>query len=266
MNNIVTVPSSVNPDDDLNTHTANDYANPGPIPDFLLRTNLGCAAHPKSDPIEAGQQAWSRLKSRSTWADWKTLGAAIAEGRTEAMARARTNEPTGRRYNTEFGNWLAGHDFGDLEATTRKRLLQCMEQIDAIEAWLKKLEIDKRLKLNHPTTVLSAWKRSTAAPKAKTEVASPDHTAALRAAWEVAPIEAQKEFLAAILAMFQGSLSDLFGMMPEALQDELLDRAESSLAAGSTTKKQREAINKARRNNKKKASPKYLEATATHLN
>jgi hypothetical protein len=165
---------------------------------MTITSNLGCTTHPKSDLIEAGQQAWSRLKSRSTWADWKALGVAAIEGRTEAMARARTNEPKGRRYNTEFGTWLAEHDFGDLEATTRKRLLQCMENIAAIDTWLTGLNNGKQLRLNHPATVLSAWKRATAKPNEPDQDVAAD-AAPLLSAWQAASVAERRKVLTTII-------------------------------------------------------------------
>jgi hypothetical protein len=107
MDYIVTFPGSVNPD-------------------------LSCATQP-SDPIKAGQQAWERLQAHQTWDDWKAVGFALAEGRTRAMAAAQTNQPKGSRYNKIYSNWLGARGFSDLGKSTRARLLQCMEQIGAID-------------------------------------------------------------------------------------------------------------------------------------
>jgi hypothetical protein len=178
------------------------------------RPDLGCATQPMSDPIQAGQEAWVRLKAHQTWSDWKVLGTAVAGGRAEAMREARTNRPAGRRYNESFCVWLTANKFADIGKTTRARLLQCMEKIDAIEAWLKKLEIDKRLKLNHPTTVLSAWKRSTAAPKPKTEKPFPDWVAA----WRQTPDDGKTSGLARI------SFNEFLAVMPASWRAEMMQR------------------------------------------
>jgi hypothetical protein len=217
--------------------------------------DLGCTLH----PIEAAQAAWARIKERQTWNDWKTVGTAIAEGRTRAMVLALTNKPEGRRYNKEFKAWLVAHGFGDLEATTRKRLLQCMEHIDEIEAYLATFEIDKRLRLNHPATVLSAWKRAT---KSEDEESSQDevepevdHEAQLSAAWRVAPPDARKAFLTK-----EVGLTTVFETVPEWRADatqQVLGNAEAR--AGS--KGQRNAIHKLRRKR-----PSYLELLANPIN
>src|SRR5262245_57459814 len=143
---------------DINSVPVNDLSDPGAIPDFLDRTRrtpatpsgLGCVAQP-SDLIEVGQEAWARLQTHQTWADWRKVGAAVAELRTRAMRSAKTNQPQGSRYSKEFSALLRIRGFDDLKKATRARLLQCMENISAIEGWRSGLETDKRLKLNHPT-------------------------------------------------------------------------------------------------------------------
>jgi len=199
--NIVVDSAGVNPDVD-----------PDPIPEFLLpraptddRLDLGCTVQPKT---EAGQRAWARLKTSQTWSDWKVLGAAIAEGRTVAMAEAKTNKPEGRRYNEAFSAWLIKYGFADLEKATRARLLACMENLDAIEAWLAQQEITKRLRLNHPVTVWNAWKRATAKPQPKI-----DRAAQLLVAWEATPADARRALLTK--ALVEVSTTSLLQMLPD---------------------------------------------------
>ena len=176
MDYIVTFPGSVNPD-------------------------LSCATQP-SDPIKAGQQAWERLQAHQTWDDWKAVGLALAEGRTRAMAAAQTNQPQGSRYNKIYSNWLGARGFSDLGKSTRARLLQCMEQVGAIDAYLLTLKLEKRLKLNHPTAVLSAWKRAMAPKHEPVEKPTPN--------WD--------------LLFKQFTLRDFIERMPPEWRDELLRR------------------------------------------
>jgi hypothetical protein len=203
MDDIVKSPTFINP-------IFNNYADPGPIPDFLLRQaskppppDLGCATQP-SDPIKAGQQAWARLQAHQTWEDWMAVGFALAEGRTKAMAAAKTNQPRGSCYNKIYSGWLGARGF-DLGKSTRARLLECTENIGAINAWLQTLKADKRLKLNHPTTVLSAWKRSTAPKSEPDEKPTSD--------WD--------------LFFKRFTLQDFVGRMPPEWRDELLRRRDN---------------------------------------
>jgi hypothetical protein len=167
------------------------------------KSDLGCATQP-SDSIKAGQQAWARLQAHQTWHDWKTLGLALAEGRHKAMAAAKTNSPKGSLYNKIYSNWIGARGFDGLGKSTRARLLQCMERIAEIDIYLLTLKADKRLKLNHPTTVLSAWKRATT-PKEPNEKPTTD--------WD--------------LFFKQFTLKDFLNYMPPEWRDELLRRRDN---------------------------------------
>ena len=214
----------VSADRSVNLDIVDDLRDCGPIPEFLLRhppandrLDLGCATQP-SDLIKAGQQAWARLQAHQTWDDWKVVGFALAEGRTKAMAAAKTNQPKGSRYNKIYSNWLGARGFSDLGKSTRARLLQCTENIAAIDAWLQTLKADKRLKLNHPTSVLSAWKRATTAPEpSRDNESAPDWVAA----WNKASPAARTAGYTSI--DFKTFLADI----PPAWRDELLRRRDS---------------------------------------
>jgi len=111
--------------------------------------------------IREGQEAWSRLKKHMSWSDWTSVGRAHLKGRQAAMREACTNEPTGRRYNQIFGEWLTRHGFDDIDKGDRSRLFEVMEHLDEIETWLATLPTSNRLRLNHPATVLRKWHAKT---------------------------------------------------------------------------------------------------------
>lgn len=118
--------------------------------------DLMCIVHTK---IQAGLEAWARLKTHMVWADWVTVGLALAAGRVESMRKARTNEPIGKRYNIEFGRWLEDCGFKDIQPNARSRLLKCIEHLAAIENFLEALPLHERLKLNHPVVVWNRFAR-----------------------------------------------------------------------------------------------------------
>jgi hypothetical protein len=64
------------------------------------------------DAISAGRLAWQRIRERSTFEDWLAIGEALIIGRTEAMAKAKTNKPLGAKYNRLVGSWLRANGFG----------------------------------------------------------------------------------------------------------------------------------------------------------
>jgi hypothetical protein len=128
---------------------------------------------PSEPPVHAavrqGQEAWQRLRSHSTWEDWKKVGAAHVIGRTEAMRDGHVNKPKGRSYNAAINAWLKKFGLYDLDSGDRTRLFNVMDHLNEIETWLGKLLPKERLRLNHPTSVWRRWKAATATPKPDTE-------------------------------------------------------------------------------------------------
>jgi hypothetical protein len=110
--------------------------------------------------IKQGQESWQRHihKGDATWNDWTAIGAALLIGRQDAMATAETEQPIGSRYNSEFGSWLAHHHFDNIDKGDRIRLIEVIDNLPAIEAWLATLTQTARLRLNHPSSILRKWK------------------------------------------------------------------------------------------------------------
>jgi hypothetical protein len=151
-------------------------------PESLIEIDLGCPGQPRSSDdqvVLAGIAAWSRLKQCKTWRDWLVVGEALLVGRTEAMRSAHTNVPEGSRYNREFGDWLVRTPLGEIDKSTRKRLLDCMARRADIEAWRATLPLSLRLDLNHPHAVLRRWQ---ATQKPRNAVKKPSYVAKLNAA------------------------------------------------------------------------------------
>jgi len=112
--------------------------------------------------VEAGRDAWNRLKSRerTSWADWLAVARALAIGRAEAMKQAKANRPLGSKYNRLFGAWLRDNGLADVTAQERYRALRCVDNCEAIERWRENLTDLDRRRLNHPNAVWAHWKRS----------------------------------------------------------------------------------------------------------
>jgi hypothetical protein len=118
------------------------------------------------DIVRRGQEAWSRLQSGRSWEDWLSVGEAVQVGRHRAMLEADTNRPRGSRYDSIFGDWLSEAGFDTLDKADRKRLFDCLKHRGEIEAWRQTLPANKRLQLNHPTSVWRNWQKATVAGKA----------------------------------------------------------------------------------------------------
>jgi len=111
--------------------------------------------------IRLAEKIWSRHRQDTTWGGWVVIGEAHVVGRALAMQAAETNRPIGARYNKAMGVWLAEHGFDTMDGGDRKRLFECMANIQEIERWRNTLTATTRLRFNHPKTVLGRWKAAT---------------------------------------------------------------------------------------------------------
>jgi hypothetical protein len=139
------------------------------IPAAGTKVELDNPVPPAESPVHVtvrqGQEAWQRLRSHSTWEDWKKVGAALVIGRAEAMRDGHVNKPRGRSYNAAINAFLKKFGFDGLDSGDRSRLFDVMDHRSEIEAWLGKLSQKERLRLNHPASVWRRWKAATAEPK-----------------------------------------------------------------------------------------------------
>jgi hypothetical protein len=117
-----------------------------------------------NDIVKGAQAAWLRLKQNQTWQDWLLIGEAHLIGRTEAMRKAGTNQPTGRSYNAAFSRGLKATNFDGIDKGDRARLFEVMKHKHEIEQWRGTLPTSQQLSLNYPPTVLRKWKASTRIP------------------------------------------------------------------------------------------------------
>ena len=133
---------------------------PGAKTDELTQVN---SSDPTSEDtvIHRGKEAWHRLRTHTTFEDWKAVGKACSIGQATAMRDAHANKPKGRGYNAAISAWDKKHGFVDLDKGVRSRLLDVMSHLAGIEAELAKLSDTKRQELNHPNAVWRFWKRVT---------------------------------------------------------------------------------------------------------
>src|SRR5258708_33312184 len=97
---------------------------------------------------------------KQLWSDWTTIiGPAFMIARTDAMALANSNHPSGRRYNTKMGELLAEYKLDGISKTTRADLFKTMEKLEEVETWRSKQ--DNPESLNHPTTVWTKYHHAT---------------------------------------------------------------------------------------------------------
>ena len=122
------------------------------------------STHPEEAVLHRGREAWNRLRTNSTWEDWKAVGKAHVIGQATAMRDAHVNKPKGRSYNAAFSAWARKFGFEGLDKGVRSRLLDVMKHLAEIDTWLAKLPPTEQQKINHPNTVWRKWKASTVVP------------------------------------------------------------------------------------------------------
>ena len=114
-----------------------------------------------------GQEAWKNLQNEQNYNDWIKVGEALQIGRTQAMAEAGVNTPSGKGYNIAFGKWLKKYQLDTMDSGDRTRLFDIMANKVPIEEWRSTLPLTERLKLNHPNSIWRKWKAREQAKKPK---------------------------------------------------------------------------------------------------
>jgi len=114
-----------------------------------------------------GQEAWKNLQNEQNYNDWIKVGEALQIGRTQAMAEAGVNTPSGKGYNIAFGKWLKKYQLDTMDSGDRTRLFDVMANKVPIEEWRAGLTLPERLKLNHPNSIWRKWKVRQQAKKPK---------------------------------------------------------------------------------------------------
>jgi hypothetical protein len=114
----------------------------------------------KDEIVRRGQEAMKR--KHCSFEDCLIIAEALEIGRTESMRAAHTNEPTGKRYDKQMGEWLLANGFHLIDKATRSRLREVIEHRAAIEKWRATLTEPERFRFNHPDAVLRRWKKKNA--------------------------------------------------------------------------------------------------------
>jgi hypothetical protein len=181
-------------------------------------------------------EAFQRIRTGQHWSDWMFIADGLLVGRNWAMRRAGMNQPVGRAYNTEFGDWMAERPWArDLDKKDRGDLFWCADHRSEIEAWRETLAQNVRGRLNHPTALrrrYEATHRSEAAEAAKPP--KPSGTAALeieieRMSKELAARDQEIEFLKAA-PQTDGSLFDLIKTPAKTIAKIILQNAKPARA------------------------------------
>lgn len=111
------------------------------------------------DVVAKGRDAWERLKSRRNINDWWAVAEALKAVQDEATIRAGTSK--GGRHSKIMGDLLHENGLGDIDKGDRWRAIEMLKHRRDIEIWLETLPLNRRLRLNHPRSILRRWEKST---------------------------------------------------------------------------------------------------------
>jgi hypothetical protein len=99
------------------------------------------STHPEEAVLDRGREAWNRLRTNSTWEDWKAVGKAHVIGQATAMRDAHVNKPKGRNLIRTNVERLIDADAWNAalrrEARNRKLLDRAAENWTKVEKLLK---------------------------------------------------------------------------------------------------------------------------------
>ena len=112
--------------------------------------------------IRAGRDALERITKAQSFEAWKSIGAALAIGKTHALRVTGANRAWGQHYSREFGKWLKENGFDRMPKSTRSVAIELHENAEAIEAWRATLPERQRRRLVHPLSNVRRWRQSTA--------------------------------------------------------------------------------------------------------
>jgi hypothetical protein len=130
-----------------------------------------------SDQIEAGREAWQRIREngRRSFDDWILVARALAIGRAVALQEAGTDRPYGVHFTRASARWPRQSGLDGLNDQERSRALLVLQHLPAILIWRAGLDEAQRRRINHPNSVYLCWNRSitTAETAKRQDVVSP---------------------------------------------------------------------------------------------
>ena len=110
--------------------------------------------------VRRSDDAFNRV--RQTWPNWKEVGAGLMVLRELAMRETGSVNILSKRYKDRFHDLLERRAYcsANMSASTRKALLKCAELSPELDKWYATLDEHRRGGLNHPLTVLRAFREA----------------------------------------------------------------------------------------------------------
>jgi hypothetical protein len=111
--------------------------------------------------IKRGVEAWQAINKAESFDGWKSIGAALAVGKSYALHVTGANAAWGRNYSRAFSAWMKQHGFDKMTKSVRSVAVELHENATAIEAWRATLPEKQQRRLVHPLSNVRRWRAST---------------------------------------------------------------------------------------------------------
>jgi hypothetical protein len=128
------------------------------------------------------------VQVRQTWERWKAVRAGLVVLRNSAMRETGSTSVMSKRYRDRFHALLEQRPYAKMRPSTRKALLKCAELSSELDEWHDHLDEDRRLRLNHPASVLQAFLESQKPKPTRGQSRQTRHEAELEAVRQEAAI------------------------------------------------------------------------------
>jgi hypothetical protein len=106
-------------------------------------------------------QAWEFIKRDGSWRVWLRVADGLDFLRTEAMAQSGSNRPYGRGYQYAWAELAKSRPYAsEMDNRTKADCLWCIDHLPEISEWRETLDVNKRAKFNHPSTVRRQFEKT----------------------------------------------------------------------------------------------------------
>jgi hypothetical protein len=126
-----------------------DYK-PPPVPTRYIK-------QADDDVLAEGEAALKRIRGSRPMDDWVKIGAALLVLRKRAMVDVGAPKPRGLHYVVRNSALVRQHGFTVISKSARQTAMLVVENLPAIEEWLKTLDDERRTSLHHPMCLWRQW-------------------------------------------------------------------------------------------------------------
>jgi hypothetical protein len=123
---------------------------------------------PQRQGVAFGVEAWRGFETKKlTWHDWAKISQSLEIG--EAVCAEAAGKSEGGKYGRLYSKWLEANGLDNIANSIRTWLREIRHHQSEIDAWRNNLPLEQRVRLNHPKTVLQAWKKYKASQRPNPE-------------------------------------------------------------------------------------------------